>query len=330
MDARLRRSHPQSHSPHAMTVPSLARLAALPLLLAALSPLGGAQEIGLPTTLSGGTTTEGNMFEITAFRDLTVTRLDAHLEVGVLDVELYYAAGGFTGIEGTPAAWTLAGTANVVGQGFGNLTPIPIQLDVDLMGGETYAFYLTNKGGQNPRLITTEGTGQIFTNGDMAITQGFGVDDHFGQTEFPRLFNGTVYYEAPGLTTDTDTISIASGGKQVMRLTSGVNFGNLPYLVLGSATGTSPGLPLDGFTLPLVLDGYTDYTLLAPNTAPLKNTFGNLDAQGFAQAEFEIPSGLSANFVGIQLHHAYIVLELTPTLLAVVDVSDAASVTFVP
>jgi len=299
-------------------------------LLICLAPLGVSQEIALPTTLAGGGTNDGNMFEITAFRDLTIKRFDGHLEAGSVDLELYYKAGSFNGSEGTPGDWIQAGSVTVNGLGQGTATPIPIGVDVSLQGGETYAFYLTNKGGQNPDLIYTNGTGQIFTNGDMAVTQGHGVDYPFGQTNFPRLFNGVVYYEAPGLTTDTDTISVSAGGSQMMRLTSGVNFPNLPYIVLGSATGSSPGLVLDGQVLPLVLDSYTDYTLLAPNSGPLINTLGSLDGQGFAQAEFKIPGGLSPSLVGIQLHHAYAVIELTPTLLAIVDTSAAVSLTFVP
>ena len=57
-----------------------------------------------------------------------------------------------------------------------------------------------------------------------------------------------------------------------MNLFAGPQFAGLPYLVLGSASGDTPGFAIDGQLLPLNLDSYTDFTLLSPNVPPLKKT----------------------------------------------------------
>ena len=100
--------------------------------------------------------------------------------------------------------------------------------------------------------------------------------------------------------------------------------------MLGSKSGTSPGLPLDGLLLPLNVDGYTLATLMEPNRPPLGNTYGLLDAGGRATATITVPTGLPAGLAGLTLHHAFAVVELLPALLHVVHVSNAVPLTLTP
>ena len=133
-----------------------------------------------------------------------------------------------------------------------------------------------------------------------------------------------------GLVGTPASISVASGGTQALSLNAGSAFAGLPYLVLGSWSGTSPGTPLDGQLLPLNTDPYTNITLLTPNVAPLSGTFGTLDAAGAASASFSLPTGLSPGLAGLTLNHAYVVIELLPTLLQLVYISNPVPLDLVP
>ena len=122
------------------------------------------------------------------------------------------------------------------------------------------------------------------------------------------------------------SISIAAGGSQSLHLDAGPAHGGGTYFLLGSVSGTSPGIPLAGQLLPLNFDFYFLHTLNNPNSVPLASSFGTLDADGRATATFTLPAG---GFPGVPLslaHHAFAVF--TPT--TVDFASEAASLTFVP
>ena len=126
-----------------------------------------------------------------------------------------------------------------------------------------------------------------------------------------------------------DELSLSSGGTQNLALEAGSAFAGLPYLLLGSVSGTDPGFPVDGLTLPLNVDAYTLLVLNNPNTPPLGASFGTLDALGSAAATFTLPAGTSPALAGTVVHHAYAVLQLVPGL-QVVFVSDAEPVVLAP
>ena len=103
-----------------------------------------------------------------------------------------------------------------------------------------------------------------------------------------------------------------------------------PYLLLGSAGGTTPGFPVDGVVLPLaVFDTYFGFTLGSPNTPPLAGSFGTLDPTGQAAASLSLPPGQSPGLAGLVLHHAYLSLALAPAL-GVDFASNAVAVELVP
>ena len=62
--------------------------------------------------------------------------------------------------------------------------------------------------------------------------------------------------------------------------------------------------------VPLTFDSYTTYSLNNPNTAPLIDTFGTLNATGGATARFDIGGGLlPVSLVGTRGYHAYAALD---------------------
>ena len=60
--------------------------------------------------------------------------------------------------------------------------------------------------------------------------------------------------------------------------------------------------------VPLRFDAYTRYTITHPNSNFLRDTQGNLDAMGRARARISFAPGSEPQFVGLTMHHAYILL----------------------
>ena len=129
------------------------------------------------------------------------------------------------------------------------------------------------------------------------------------------------------LTPDVGTISEAVGGSQTFAIDAGPEHGGSLYWVLGTASGTSPGLPAGSFTLPLNADAWFGFTLSAPNTPVLATSFDFLDVDGDATSVLTLPGGLGAGIVGLTLHHACLLLDLGGQVLAV---SQAAALEITP
>ena len=113
-------------------------------------------------------------------------------------------------------------------------------------------------------------------------------------------------------TGDLTAISATTGGTLTMnqQLTNPALAGN-PFLILGSLTGTAPGIPLGGgITLPLVIDSYTIFSVENTNQPPIfGNTLGVLDGMAAATSTFTLPPGIAGPAVGLSLHHASLILD---------------------
>jgi len=130
----------------------------------------------------------------------------------------------------------------------------------------------------------------------------------------------------PALAADTDTLSVATGGTQTLRLAAGPDHGGRDYLVLGSITGASGERRYNDLRLPLPAgDVYFDFTLRFPGQPPLTDGFGTLDGNGRATATFTLPPGLGA-LLGLDVHHAFAVLDPAGEVLFT---SNAVKVTLV-
>ena len=136
-----------------------------------------------------------------------------------------------------------------------------------------------------------------------------------------------------GLTADVDQLSLLAGGEQKLALSAGPPWAGLLYLLVGSASGTSPGTVVSGsgLLLPLNVDAYTLYTVAHPNQAPLSGSFGVLDGTGQGGAAFQLLNApYDPGLAGLALHHAYLAFEVTPTLVRAIYASNAVPVTLVP
>jgi hypothetical protein len=111
------------------------------------------------------------------------------------------------------------------------------------------------------------------------------------------------------LTAFPASISVSAGGVQTMTLDAGTANQGAFYWLVGSVTGTSPGLFLFGALLPLNPDPYFFSTVLSPNLGPFTNNFGNLDTQGRAVVPFTLGAGSDPALAGLTLDHAFVVVD---------------------
>jgi len=152
-----------------------------------------------------------------------------------------------------------------------------------------------------------------------------GNDELAGDCTYYEL---TVAHEAPvpPLTASATYMDMTTGDTLDFAIDFGDERAGLVYLIMGSASGTSPGIDLGPpGTLPLNQDAYTSFLLTHPFAPPFDGFFGVLDADGDAAASITVPA--KPDLIGLVLWHA--VLVLTPELEAV-DVSNAVDTTLGP
>jgi len=107
---------------------------------------------------------------------------------------------------------------------------------------------------------------------------------------------------------DVRELSLAAGGVQTLTARAGATHRGMPYLILGSVSGTYPGMPVGDVVLPLNKDGYTVRTLNHPDP-PLSSSVGLLDELGAATAAFTLPPGGWPVLAGRTVHHACVVFD---------------------
>ena len=91
---------------------------------------------------------------------------------------------------------------------------------------------------------------------------------------------------------------------------AGKQHANRSYWILGSVTGTKPGITLLGTHFPLNPDLYTDITIgLATLNPPFVVFTGKLNGSGQATAAFKIPPNSPALNNPVTLNHAYLVYD---------------------
>ncbi len=115
-----------------------------------------------------------------------------------------------------------------------------------------------------------------------------------------------VYSGAPlALVADCHVLPAAAGGTQVLAIRAGAAHAGGTFLVLGSASGTLPGVEIGALTLPLNADDYTLLTAGLANGPHFQGTFGALDDRGAATAWIVLPALPAA--LGVSLAHAAVV-----------------------
>jgi len=106
------------------------------------------------------------------------------------------------------------------------------------------------------------------------------------------------------------SVSAASGATVVFDLTPGSRFASRPYLLLASASGSSPGIPVGpGIRIPLNPDPVFHLTSSLANSPLLPGSAGAIDAAGQARARLVAPPGLLTALRGATLTFAFGLLD---------------------
>lgn len=179
---------------------------------------------------------------------------------------------------------------------------------------------------------TYHGGSSAFT-GDMAVDVHVREDDGAvllaGLESVPQsndLRSFATALRRPTLFGSTETLSVSAGGSTTFELEAGeASFFGL-YLLLGSLSGTSPGLVVDDELLALNPDAYFWSTLALPNTPPLSSSLGLLGPGGVATATFTLPPASNPALAGLSAHHAFLVFQGLEASLA----SNAVETQLVP
>ena len=138
-----------------------------------------------------------------------------------------------------------------------------------------------------------------------------------------------VAYGTPPLIGAPPQLSLASGGTQELTLQAGTQRAGDWHFVLGSASGSAPGIAVDAFSLPLNMDGYLVVTLKSPGS-PVVGALGLLSPSGMAQAQFTLPAGISPALAGLELRHAFATIRFTAGVPVVTSASNAVGVQLTP
>jgi hypothetical protein len=150
------------------------------------------------STFAGGNGQNGNMFDVTAINDITITQFYGSFDNSVSAsgmVKVYYKAGSYMGSEAIPSAWTLIDSMMVTSAGTGMPTPIPITINIPVPMGQTYAFYVTGTGTMDVDYTNGTTEGAVYkSDANMQFKEGIGISYPFGSTYRPRIWNGTVFY----------------------------------------------------------------------------------------------------------------------------------------
>jgi len=151
------------------------------------------------------------------------------------------------------------------------------------------------------------------------------VWEYFNTQPTPSALVFQVSYYERYLWADKQQLSARAGGTVNFDMVAGSAHAGEAYLLLGSASGTTPGIAYSGFNLPLNFDFYFNFTAVAAGGPILPTFFGTLDSLGNAAASLTFPRIPAV--AGMELHHAYAVID--PMTFALTFTSNAVPLQFV-
>ena len=129
---------------------------------------------------------------------------------------------------------------------------------------------------------------------------------HFG---FQRLGTGLEFSLDGDACGGLEPRSLLSTGTAEFRIDRGSGSAGKAFLLLGTYSGTTPGLSLGTERLPLNYDFYFEATLMTPTQGLLRGSFGFLDDEGRAKVSMDVPSHYVASLDDVQLNHAFLEIE---------------------
>lgn len=129
-------------------------------------------------------------------------------------------------------------------------------------------------------------------------------------------------HTGPRMTADVGSVQVASGGSQTFALTAGPNQGPGKFgLMVGSLSGTAPGLMLGDICVPLAPDAYTAFLLQAGSNGPISALIAPLGSDGTRTAVLSLPP-LPASVAGTTMNHAFLLIDPSLELLSASNAVD--------
>lgn len=230
----------------------------------------------LNTTLAAGNSHNGAMFNLVAINTLTVNSFDTHIN-GNTTIEIYYKAGTYAGFENSSTSWTLVGAASVTAQPLGNLTAVPVPVNITIPAGQTYAFYVTSSTGGTLRYTNGTLAGAIYSSdANLQFSEGVGVAYPFGTLYNPRVWNGkinyttaipTTYTWSTGANTPTIAVSPSVTTTYTVAVSSSTNVSSLSLSVNPLPTvSVNSGSICSGNSFSIIPSGANTYTIQGGST----------------------------------------------------------------
>ena len=175
--------------------------------------------------------------------------------------------------------------------------------------GSAYLFDIST-GVQIAKLLSSDGVTfdefgiSVAISNATAAIGAFGHDDNGADSGSAYLFDAAL---PASLTSDVTSISLSTGGTQVLTLEAGATQAGWFYFTFGSVTGTAPGIDFGGgVVLPLNFDAYMSLTIFQSGLSAFGNFIGILDGAGHAVATFTLPALMDPSLVGVTINHAYL------------------------
>jgi len=172
-------------------------------------------------------------------------------------------------------------------------------------GGDTLVLTQTSQGPPIaiPGPVTDNGDGSYTF--ELSATQNAGrgtwtIDVDFG-IPAPRQLYPPLVLESVALTdlhAGVTSYSIEHGGPVSFTINRGAGEAGRGYHLLGTLSGTSPGVTLGGVLVPLNRDRLLEHTWLHPGPPTLPGSVGVLDGNGWAEAWLDLPAASWSVLVG--------------------------------
>jgi len=191
----------------------------------------------------------GNMFDIESDLYLNeITALDVNwLSAGeVVDVHVYYKLGTSVDFELDPTAWTLLATGTGISAGLDQPTYVDLSGNgVHFEADTVYGIYVhvENYPDLSGYLARTNGGPNTYSNADLSLTTNCSnLWPAFGSRFYPRIWNGTIYYE----TAEADLLDIKINGQDSVISIPSTDAATLTIDIIA---GEAAGIELDVWVL---------------------------------------------------------------------------------
>jgi hypothetical protein len=170
----------------------------------------------LETTFEFNLGSQGNMFQVVALRDISISSLDINaMSRGYGRVKVYTREGSYTRHEQSSQGWTLVYDNPSVNHSRRGLPTELGEFDqvVEVSKGKTQAFFVMSTKG----LVYKTGSSEFSpfaSNDELEILEGIGTEDEFsGAIHSPRVFSGKIKYHIMSEPTFTCGDSICHVGE---------------------------------------------------------------------------------------------------------------------